>query len=865
MSNRVLSRKWEEREQAFHNERLRSIRATLDTAKPALGSATRARSKKEQMEEDRVLVIEQENRKLLERMSAIITAKSTVQTAASRNKSLNREFRKKELTRVALENQALLKRLQNRQSSYSTEQWRHDRKDTERLLRNICQYPYVLGADSPSDLRRQMSQPQLLPSLPDSARLSKPRVLPPLKPAQPETVLKRGLSLGEKYFMVEVLVLKSKIKLKAMDVETQDRFVLKLTKAEARDIVGEGRDRYEKLVERLAFQSQGLVMLGKRKPGKSATGKDSASENPKEATSLPPKPVPKPKPALNPPALKRPIPSNHTNSEPNLMIPRKEPVPEAPIEHFPTPKPSTPSSEEGKRDKQAIRSSSPEDYEDEHYEEDEKLPESRKSSHSGEGEVALPEPLAQEEVAERELQGNSMSREEGEKAKGSIKSPASHRSASSSSSSAKKSSESSDKEEKYEEDEDFQPVSSGPIGKTAVEQAEIEESKESVAVIEQGTDSPKQDKSREGQLDSPKQAERELQGEIETRKPEEIPTDTGEERKEVIQQSQGSLVAEQLSSTTEQHSPPKAVQPEGPIKPSEEREKSPFRRSESPENPPQSADPPKARSPTDSPVQPQAQEETHSPSQPVEDPTPPLSPEKAENEPQASGPSQDVGESDPVEPETNAPAQESAVFVPFQELPEGQRPRSPEAMDLEAEESQPLEEEKRPISPEKAENEREIQENPMEIAAESSDFQGNSKPEVRNIEEISPSRLEDEGEIGKIEGNPQESVEKPIFVAQEEEFSADLKPNFDQSGEKVAIEAEIKQEERPQSPSKPIEASEAAEIEPKADQREEIEKISGENEGKGGISPEPSSEALPILPNIASSDPVQPSDSSPQP
>ena len=380
VSNRVLHRKWEEQQQAFHYDRLKSVKASVDNVRPVVGTS-RAKSKKEQMEMDRVLGIEQENKKLFERMSAIINSKPHVQTAISRGKSLNRDYRKKELERVTLENQALLRRLQNRQSSYSTEQWRHERKETERLLRNICHFPYVLGNESPTSIKRQMSQPQLFPSLPESAR---PRALPPIKktPSHLETVFKRGLSLNDHYFLVEVQTVKEKVKLKALDVESQDQFLLKMTKAEVREVVGDGEDRYEKLVSRLTLQKQGLVLVGKPKARpKPAEPKEALQENKEE---VPDKPKEKlPKAPLKPPKSIRKhldMPSPHVKSEPNLTIPRKQPVREVPaepkIDHFPHPKTPESPAKSLKSEKNEVRKSqdkkqeSEDEYDQDQYEED---------------------------------------------------------------------------------------------------------------------------------------------------------------------------------------------------------------------------------------------------------------------------------------------------------------------------------------------------------------------------------------------------------------------------------------------------------------------------------------------------------------
>jgi len=60
-------------------------------------------------------------------------------------KSLNKEARKKTLIKIAQENQAILKRLQDKQASYQTGQFSEEYKHKERILRNICEYPLALS------------------------------------------------------------------------------------------------------------------------------------------------------------------------------------------------------------------------------------------------------------------------------------------------------------------------------------------------------------------------------------------------------------------------------------------------------------------------------------------------------------------------------------------------------------------------------------------------------------------------------------------------------------------------------------------------------------------------------------------------
>jgi hypothetical protein len=61
-----------------------------------------------------------------------------------RNRSLNKEKRKRELLRITMENQAILKRLQEKQSNYNVIKWEEQRLQNERLMEMISEYPVKL-------------------------------------------------------------------------------------------------------------------------------------------------------------------------------------------------------------------------------------------------------------------------------------------------------------------------------------------------------------------------------------------------------------------------------------------------------------------------------------------------------------------------------------------------------------------------------------------------------------------------------------------------------------------------------------------------------------------------------------------------
>ena len=54
--------------------------------------------------------------------------------------SLNKAVRTKEIHRIMHDNEAMLKRLQQRQSTYNVMSWENERKQQVKLIKQICHY-----------------------------------------------------------------------------------------------------------------------------------------------------------------------------------------------------------------------------------------------------------------------------------------------------------------------------------------------------------------------------------------------------------------------------------------------------------------------------------------------------------------------------------------------------------------------------------------------------------------------------------------------------------------------------------------------------------------------------------------------------
>ena len=101
--------------------------------------------------EARFTEIERDNRILLEKMTSIMKNgrgnRPNTQQAKTQSprKSLNNDKRKFSLMRITLENQLILKRLQQAESYYDTSEWETDFKKREKILKVMCEYPYQLS------------------------------------------------------------------------------------------------------------------------------------------------------------------------------------------------------------------------------------------------------------------------------------------------------------------------------------------------------------------------------------------------------------------------------------------------------------------------------------------------------------------------------------------------------------------------------------------------------------------------------------------------------------------------------------------------------------------------------------------------
>jgi hypothetical protein len=187
---------------------------------------------------------------------------------SKQSRSLNRGYRQRELNKITGENHALLSRLQEKQPTYSTQQWEEDRKLAERRLKNICEFPYQLGVTDDSHKRHLSVEIRTTSTAfgPNTANVSsthartstgKPRRLKPI--GKGAVVYKQGVHIKDNYFIVEMKTEGDMLTILVHEVDQPSSFSLQLTRQEADELMG-GTDNYEQLAAMLSFEDGEIVL-----------------------------------------------------------------------------------------------------------------------------------------------------------------------------------------------------------------------------------------------------------------------------------------------------------------------------------------------------------------------------------------------------------------------------------------------------------------------------------------------------------------------------------------------------------------------------------------------------------------------------
>lgn len=223
----------------------------------------RVNLKRERLLEDRYMEIDRENQILIKKMSdAMKKPNSYIKEPAGGGNvptTLNRQGRKADLIRITTENQRMLKAIQSAKPVYSTKSWEASYRNSEVLLKNCSTYPVI------TRIAREQSAPSILVSLrPDEMGQTGGSMGSTGKLAAQDDdhkyVLKEGLRIGEKYWLLEMATDGQSLTVSAFHGETNTSLELVVKEKRHRQLYREVNGDYSQIAGRLRIENDRLLL-----------------------------------------------------------------------------------------------------------------------------------------------------------------------------------------------------------------------------------------------------------------------------------------------------------------------------------------------------------------------------------------------------------------------------------------------------------------------------------------------------------------------------------------------------------------------------------------------------------------------------
>ncbi|XP_021421323.2 uncharacterized protein CFAP97D1 [Oncorhynchus mykiss] len=153
-TNKYLQKKWDQTRYEEHRNKLSTARPIVDTKGIRTPAHVQLKLKKLQLQDERLVTIERDNRLLSSKLSDIVRSKGLVD---HRNhypeRSLNAEKRRDELLQVTNQNQAIYQRITARESDYRRQLWLDDWERVVRRRDDIARYPRAVANKQKSKRR----------------------------------------------------------------------------------------------------------------------------------------------------------------------------------------------------------------------------------------------------------------------------------------------------------------------------------------------------------------------------------------------------------------------------------------------------------------------------------------------------------------------------------------------------------------------------------------------------------------------------------------------------------------------------------------------------------------------------------------
>ncbi|XP_054476502.1 uncharacterized protein CFAP97D2 [Anoplopoma fimbria] len=142
VTNRYLQQRWDHDQYENHRRKVSSALPVVDNKGMRTPAHVQLKLKKLQLQDERLSVIDRDNRLLASKLADIVCSKGLVDHRNQYHlRSLNADKRREELLLVGRQNQAIYQRITSRQSEYRRQLWLDDWETTEHRRDDISRFP----------------------------------------------------------------------------------------------------------------------------------------------------------------------------------------------------------------------------------------------------------------------------------------------------------------------------------------------------------------------------------------------------------------------------------------------------------------------------------------------------------------------------------------------------------------------------------------------------------------------------------------------------------------------------------------------------------------------------------------------------
>uniref|UniRef100_A0A8C2Z0R5 Si:ch211-284k5.2 n=1 Tax=Cyclopterus lumpus TaxID=8103 RepID=A0A8C2Z0R5_CYCLU len=146
VTNRYLQQRWDHQEYENHRRKVSSTLPVVDIKGMRTPAHVQLKLKKLQLQDERLSIIDRDNRLLASKLTDIVCSKGLVDHWNQYHlRSLNADKRREELLLVDRQNEAIYQRITCRQSEHRRQLWLEDWERTRRRRDDISRYPRGLA------------------------------------------------------------------------------------------------------------------------------------------------------------------------------------------------------------------------------------------------------------------------------------------------------------------------------------------------------------------------------------------------------------------------------------------------------------------------------------------------------------------------------------------------------------------------------------------------------------------------------------------------------------------------------------------------------------------------------------------------